>query len=76
MTLDTLGYVKHLERAGVERKIAEAHAEALMKYVIPALARPPATQWMGLRSRSGAEWWVLPAVAFFVLVATLIAAHH
>ena len=49
MPLDTLAYVKHLEAAGVDRKIAEAHAEALVKYVLPVLAPaqslPPKRGW-------------------------------
>lgn len=38
MTIDTLGYVKRLEAAGVDRKIAEAHMEALNGAVVPELA--------------------------------------
>jgi hypothetical protein len=37
-TIDTLSYVKRLEAAGVERKTAEAHAEALNMTVVPQLA--------------------------------------
>lgn len=33
MTVNTLEYVKKLEAAGVERKVAEAHAEALSNAV-------------------------------------------
>jgi hypothetical protein len=40
MTIDTLEYVKKLEAAGVERKLAEAHAEALRE----AVAREVATK--------------------------------
>ena len=40
MTIDTLEYVKKLEAAGVERKLAEAHAEALRA----AVAREVATK--------------------------------
>jgi hypothetical protein len=38
MTIDTLEYVKRLEAAGVERKLAEAHAEALRATVVQDLA--------------------------------------
>ena len=34
-TIDTLSYVKRLEAAGVERKTAEAHAEANNANVVP-----------------------------------------
>lgn len=38
MTIDTLGYVKRLEAAGVDRRQAEAQAEALRDEVAPQLA--------------------------------------
>ena len=38
MTVDTLGYVKKLEAAGMDRRLAEAHAEALNEKVLPQLA--------------------------------------
>jgi predicted nucleic acid-binding Zn-ribbon protein len=38
MTIDTLSYVKKLESAGVERRQAEAHAEAIRDEVAPQLA--------------------------------------
>jgi hypothetical protein len=38
MTIDTREYVKKLEAAGVERKLAEAHAEALRATVVQDLA--------------------------------------
>ena len=37
-TIDTLSYVKRLEAAGVDRKTAEAHAEAINAHVVPELA--------------------------------------
>jgi hypothetical protein len=37
MAIDTLAYSKALEASGVDRKAAEAHAEALTKYVLPDL---------------------------------------
>jgi hypothetical protein len=38
MTIDTLEYVKKLEAAGVDRKAAEAHAEALRASIEDELA--------------------------------------
>ncbi len=38
MAFDTLAYAKHLEQAGVERRQAEAHAEAMNQYLRPDLA--------------------------------------
>jgi len=38
MTIDTLAYTKHLEEAGVERRQAEAFAEALNHFAMPDLA--------------------------------------
>ena len=38
MAIDTLAYAKALETAGEERRIAEAHAEALTHYILPDLA--------------------------------------
>jgi hypothetical protein len=37
MKIDTLEYVKKLEAAGVDRKQAEAHAQALRSVVVPDL---------------------------------------
>ena len=34
MTIDTLDYVKKLEAAGIDRKVAEARAEALRATVV------------------------------------------
>jgi hypothetical protein len=38
MAFDTLAYAKHLEPAGVDRRQAEAHTEAMNQYLRPALA--------------------------------------
>ncbi|HEX2150718.1 MAG TPA: hypothetical protein VHG31_01815 [Stellaceae bacterium] len=38
MALDTLAYAKHLQDAGVERRQAEAHAEAINHDRLPDLA--------------------------------------
>jgi hypothetical protein len=38
MTIDTLEYVKKLEAAGLDRKLAETHAEALRATVVQDLA--------------------------------------
>jgi hypothetical protein len=37
MAVDTLAYTKHLEGAGIERKIAEAHVEAINRHILPDL---------------------------------------
>ncbi len=37
MTIDTLAYSKALEAAGVDRRAAEAQAEALARHVLPQL---------------------------------------
>lgn len=37
-SIDTLAYAKKLEAGGVDRKAAEAHAEAMSSVVIPELA--------------------------------------
>ncbi len=38
MAIDTLAYAKSLEAAGVDRRAAEAHAEALTHHVLPDVA--------------------------------------
>lgn len=38
MTIDTLAFAKHLESAGIDRRAAEAHAEALARHLLPLLA--------------------------------------
>jgi hypothetical protein len=38
MTIDALAYAKHLEGAGIGRRAAEAHAEAMAHHVFPLLA--------------------------------------
>lgn len=38
MAIDTLAYTKALEAAGVDRRTAEVHAEALAKFALPELA--------------------------------------
>ncbi|HEX3885458.1 MAG TPA: hypothetical protein VHW66_22585 [Stellaceae bacterium] len=37
MSIDTLAYSKTLEEAGLDRKAAEAHAEALTQHIVPHL---------------------------------------
>ena len=41
MQLDTLAYTKRLEATGVERKAAEAHAEALLTLWQPEASAEP-----------------------------------
>ena len=38
MAIGTLGYVKKLEAAGMDRQLAEAHAEAMNEKVLPLLS--------------------------------------
>jgi hypothetical protein len=38
MSIDTLEYVKTLESAGVERKVAEAHVRAMNQHVLAEIA--------------------------------------
>jgi hypothetical protein len=38
MAIDTLAYVKELEAAGLDRRLAEAHAAALRDKILPELA--------------------------------------
>jgi hypothetical protein len=37
MAIDTLAYAKHLESAGIDRGLAEAHAQAMVQHVFPQL---------------------------------------
>ena len=55
MTIDTLGYVKRLEKAGMDRKIAEAHAEAIRDDVVPQLATKVDLERLG--DRMEAAMW-------------------
>lgn len=48
-TIDTLSYVKRLETAGLDRKVAEAHAEALRDDVVPQMATKPDLDRLGDR---------------------------
>jgi hypothetical protein len=38
MAIDTLAYVRALEAAGLDRKVAEAHVAALRENILPELA--------------------------------------
>ena len=38
MAIDTLAFVKHRDSAGIDRKAAEAHAEAMAQHMFPQLA--------------------------------------
>lgn len=37
MTIDTLAYTKVLEKAGVDRSVAEAHVEAMVQQIFPQI---------------------------------------
>lgn len=49
MSIDTLGYVKRLEAAGIGRAQAEAQAEALRDEVVPQLATTSDLERLGDR---------------------------
>jgi hypothetical protein len=36
--IDALAYARHLESAGVDRKIAEAQAEGMVRFILPDIA--------------------------------------
>jgi hypothetical protein len=36
--IDTLAYAKHLEDNGVDRRAAEAHAQGLLRFIMPDIA--------------------------------------
>ena len=59
MTIDTLSYVKRLEGAGMDRKLAEAQAEAMRDDVVPQLATKADLDRMGerLADRFEAALW-------------------
>lgn len=50
-TIDTLGYVKELESAGIDRKVAEAHAAAISKHVASELATKADLKELGTELR-------------------------
>ena len=55
MTIDTLEYVKKLEAAGLDRKLAEAHAEALREAVTKEVATKADVDAAGNRLESQFE---------------------
>jgi hypothetical protein len=57
MALDTLAYVKELEAAGLDRKLAEADAAALRDKILPDLATKQALKDLGAELRI--ELWKL-----------------
>ena len=50
--LDTLGFAKHLVGAGIDRPVAEAHAEAMNKFITPQLATKPDLDQVETRLRA------------------------
>ena len=56
MTIDTLSYMKRLELAGLDRKLAEAHAEAIRDDVASQLATKLDLDRMANRLEA-AMWW-------------------
>src|SRR5258708_39691040 len=63
MAIDTLAYVKSLEAAGVDRRAAEAHAEALTQHIFPELATKDdiKAEFAALRAELNAEFAALRA---------------
>lgn len=55
MTIDTLEYVKKLEAAGLDRKLAEAHAEALREAITKEVATKADVDAAGNRLESQFE---------------------
>lgn len=58
MSIDTLGYVRSLESAGIDRRQAEAHADAMRDHVLPQIA----TKADILELRHDLTWRVLGIV--------------
>jgi hypothetical protein len=52
MAIDTLAYTKALEAAGVERQVAEAHAEALIHALSAEVATKSDLDALGARLKS------------------------
>lgn len=77
MTIDTLGYVKRLEAAGVDRKQAEAHAEAFRDEVSSQLATKADLEKLGdkLSANFEAALWkhTLGILLGFIAIAGLAA---
>jgi hypothetical protein len=58
MMLDTLAHARHLERAGLERRLAEAYTEALNRHVIRRMAaglEPDLTRYIAELVAAGVE---------------------
>lgn len=66
MSIDTLGYVKRLEAAGINRAQAEAQAEALRDEVVPQLATTSDLERLGDRLET-AIWKHTVAIILAVL---------
>jgi hypothetical protein len=77
MAIDTLAYVKELEAAGLDRKVAEAHARALRNHILPELATKQDVKDLGAELRI--ELWkialgiVLGTTALVTAVQRLLA---
>jgi hypothetical protein len=69
MTIDTLEYAKKLEAAGLDRKLAEAHAEALRATVVQDLATKNDLQ--GEAQRLEAKLQLMTWMVGFNLAATM-----
>lgn len=72
MSIDTLGYVKRLEAAGITREHAEAHAKALQVELVPQLATTNDLTRMGERLEAKFEtllWKHTAAIILAVMAA-------
>ena len=69
MAIDTLGYVKELETAGIDRKVAEAHAVALRDRILPDLATKQDVKDLGHELR--VELWKI-ALAVVLATSTIV----
>jgi hypothetical protein len=70
MAIDTLDYVKELQAAGLDSKIAEAHAMALRDRIVPQLATKQDVKDLGSELRR--EHWRI-AIAVILGIAVLAA---
>jgi hypothetical protein len=57
MAIDTLAYVRALETAGLDRKVAEAHVAALRDNILPELATKQDVN--DLRPQLRKELWMI-----------------
>jgi hypothetical protein len=76
MTIDTLAYTKRLEAAGVDRKVAEAQAEGMLRDIFPQIATKTDLDLAvsGLhKAISEAKLWTIGSQVGMVVLALTIA---